>query len=247
MKVVKCVHGTIMNVDRNSYLGGSIYWLGFHHLQEILYLDKRLKDNMVFLDIGANQGEFSMFAANKLTKGRVLAFEPVTKTRNLLKENMRLNSFSNLEIFPFGLSDQKGSFPIYTSTASDLYHGQNEGLSSLYQSDTRSEVEEIITLEIFDAFFKPNELSIDFIKIDVEGAELFALKGMNSFLEKYKPEILIEINEETFIAAGYETKDITAFLESLGYRAFKIVRGVLTPIENIAMSSWGNYIFRAEG
>lgn len=246
MKVVSCAGKTKMKVDRNSYMGGSIYWVGFHHLQELLYLDKRLRGNMVFLDIGANQGEFAMFAAKKLTQGKVLAFEPVTTVRNLLKENISLNSFLNVKVFPYGLSDKKGEFPIYTSTAVDLYQGNNEGLSSLYKSDSRNEVEETISLEVFDSCFSVDEQKIDFIKIDVEGAELFALTGMKIFLERYKPEILIEINEETFNAAGYKTKDITDFLESFGYRAFKLSRGNVNPIDNDALSAWGNYIFRAE-
>lgn len=246
MCVVRCAGKAKMKVDRNSYMGGSIYWSGFHHLQELLYLDRRLEENMVFVDIGANQGEFALFAAKKLTHGKVLAFEPVTKNRILLSENIALNKINNLEVYPYGLSDKEGSFPIYTSTESEFFHGQHEGLSTLYKSDVRSEVEETISLEVFDTCFSVEEQKIDFIKIDVEGAELFALTGMKSFLARYTPEILIEINEETFNAAGYQTKDITAFLESFGYQAFKIVRGHVVPTDNAGLSAWGNYIFRVK-
>ncbi len=245
-RVVCCAGKAKMAVDRNSYMGGSIYWSGFHHLQELLYLDKQLKKNMVFVDVGANQGEFALFAAMKLTEGKVLAFEPVTKNRELLKENIKLNALKNLGVFNYGLSDKKGSFPIYTSTDASTFHGIHEGLSTLFKSGGRNEVEENISLEVFDDCFNAEEQVISFIKIDVEGAELFALKGMHSFLEKYHPEILIEINEETFNAAGYNTADVLHYLESFGYKPFKIYRGRLKSIDRTALSAWGNYIFRVD-
>jgi FkbM family methyltransferase len=245
MKVVRLAGGPKMNVDRNSYMGGSIYWTGFHHLQELLYLDKRLKPNMVFVDVGANQGEFALFAAHKARKGKVLAFEPVTKNRNLLLENIRLNAFSNLEVFPFGLSDQKGSLPVYTSLATEVFHGHHEGLSTLYPSEIRNVQEELISLEVFDNCFQGTPPHVDFVKIDVEGAELFVLRGMKAMLERDKPELLIEINEETFNSAGYATDDVVQLLSGYGYVPYKLKRGNVVRIGFSEMSAWGNYIFRA--
>ena len=105
-------------------------------------------------------------------------------------------------------------------------------------------MEEHISLEVFDDCFTADQQRVDFIKIDVEGAELYALKGMHSFLEKYHPEILIEINEETFNAAGYTTTDVLDYLGSFGYKPYKIFRGRLKSIDETALSAWGNYIFR---
>jgi FkbM family methyltransferase len=246
MSIVRLAGKIKMNVDRNSYMGGSIYWTGFHHLQELLYLDKRLKPGMVFVDVGANQGEFALFAAHKVHRGKVLAFEPVTKNRNLLSENIRLNSFSNVEVFSFGLSDQKGSFPVYTSLATEAFHGHHEGLSTLYPSDIRNVREETISLDVFDQYFAGTKQQVDFVKIDVEGAELFVLKGMKSMIEACKPELLIEINEETFNSAGYTTNDVVRFLSVSGYVPYRLKRGNVAKISYAEMSAWGNYIFRAE-
>jgi len=233
-----------MVVDRNTYMGGSIYWSGVHHLQELLYLDKRLSGDMVFVDVGANQGEFSLFAARHLPHGKVLAFEPVSTNRKALEENIKLNRFQHLTLYPFGLSDQQGSFDIYTSLDKNVFHGQHEGLSTLYPSDHRNTLEETIALNVFDDYFGGHEQPIDFVKIDVEGAEWAVLKGMQNHLRKYRPELMIEINEETFSSAGYSTKDIVGFLQSLGYEPYAIWRGRLrkTSFENL--SQWGNYIFR---
>jgi FkbM family methyltransferase len=226
-------------------MGGSIYWTGFHHVNEILYLNRILTSEMTFVDIGANQGEFSLFAASKLTHGKVISFEPVSYQLGLLKDNVNLNNFTNITIHPIGLSDQKSSLPIYTSSESSLHSGVHEGLSTLYATESRNEFQEEIRLEIFDEIYEDTLTRLDFIKIDIEGAELFALKGMHKHIEKFKPQILIELSEETFEAAGYTVKDMLDFLGSFGYKAYRINRGKLIECPTIH-TEWGNYIFKVQ-
>lgn len=245
LTIVKFTGNLKMKVDIHSYMGGSIYWAGLHHLNEILYLKRRLTPDMTFIDVGANQGEFSVYAASRLTKGRVLAFEPVSKIRNLLRENQRINNLQNLEIFDFGLSDHEGSLPIYTTADTIHHHGYNEGLSTLYKTDERNVFEEQVSLKVFDDMFYDKLQRIDFAKIDVEGAELYVLKGMRKSLIKFKPELLIEINEGAFNAAGYSTSDLISFLKDLNYNCYGLKRGKLTSMEHNDFDRWGNYIFRA--
>ena len=72
---------------------------------------------------------------------------------------------------------------------------------------------------------------LDAIKIDIEGAELFALKGALNSIKNHKPRyILIELNQETSRAAGYEVRDVIQFLENLGYRWHELSKhGQLLP------------------
>lgn len=233
-----------MKVDIYSYMGGSIYWTGFHHLNELLFLRTYLTNNMVFADIGANQGEFSLYAASRLKEGTVLAFEPVASTRNLLIENNRLNNFSNIKIFDFGLSDIEAEIPIYTSLDHTAHAGRHEGLSSLYKSNDRSHIEQMVTVKNFDDIFYDKLAKLDFVKIDIEGAELFALRGMKNSLLKFKPLILIEINEETFNAAQYATKDLLEFLKEFNYEFYKIRRGKAYRINENEIELYGNYLLK---
>lgn len=244
VQIDNCMGKIKMIVDKNSYMGGSFYWSGFHHVSEIIFLDRFLQSDMNFIDIGANQGEFSLFAASKLINGHVYSFEPVTKQFTSLSQNINLNKFNNISTFNYGLSNEIGKLAIYTSKDLTIHHGVHEGLSTLYQTADRTELEEYVELKIFDEQFE-NIDRIDFVKIDIEGAELFALVGMRKSLQKFKPTILIELNEETFSAAGYSIKEITNFLLEFGYEPFVIYRGEL--LKNSGdFSKWGNYIFKTK-
>lgn len=236
--------GTLkMRVDKNSYMGGSIYWTGYHHINEFLFLRKTLKNDMVFVDAGANQGEFTLFAASKLSSGKVIAFEPVSSNYTSLTTNIRLNGLSNIEACHFGLLDKESKLPIYTSLDEELHAGRHEGLSTLFASDSRSTLEEEIDLKVFDDLFFDQLERFDFLKIDVEGAELFALKGMRKSLEKFHPVVLIEMNNETFTDAGYSMEEMVRFFVDLGYKPYKLHRGNLVPQSLDHFADWGNSVF----
>jgi FkbM family methyltransferase len=233
-----------MRVDKNSYMGGSIYWTGFHHLQELLFLMNYLKPEMVMVDIGANQGEFAIFASSILTNGKVLAFEPVKKQRALLCYNIDLNKMHNISLFAYGLSNLKQKLPIYTSDNVSLHKGVHEGLSTIYPSSSRNVLEEEVELEVFDDIFFNQINRLDFIKIDIEGGELYALEGMQKSIEKFKPTILIELNEETFSSAGYSIIDVQKFFDKYNYLMYKWSRFNLIEVDLKNTAPWGNYIFK---
>lgn len=234
-----------MTVNKNSTMGGAIYWFGFHHTSELLYLSKTLKSDMTFVDVGANQGEFSLYAASLLKKGRVLSFEPTEWQLKLLKENKQLNNFDNIEIYEYGLLDKNKELEVFTSNDTRTHHGQHEGLSTVYKSDTRNVSEGIIQLKIFDEQHFETLNRFDVLKIDIEGAELPALRGMEKSIAKFKPVVIIEMGEETFKQAGYSIKDVDAFFTQFGYSPYKFYRGRLTPIESYSYEGSDNLAFIA--
>jgi FkbM family methyltransferase len=211
-------------LDPSSYIGSLIYWRGYHSVNEISLMKKILKQNMTFVDIGANQGEYTIFAAKRLIQGQVISFEPLSTSYNHLKENIKLNQFNNVMTYNFALSDTKGYAKIYTSDDLEIHSSFNEGLSSLYQSNYRNALLEKVEVEVFDRVWKNhNNLSLDIIKIDVEGSELPVLKGAINTIKKYKPLIILEINEETFQEAGYAKDELIIFLENLNYK-FSLIK-----------------------
>ena len=229
-----------MYLDHNSYMGGSLYWTGYHHINESLYLKKIIKTDMTFVDIGANQGEFSLLACSLIKNGKIISFEPVDELNSLLSKNIKENNFKNIEINHYGLSDKVGTLPIYNSKKTK---NNNEGLSSLYSSENRSEFLQNVALKVFDELYYNKLDRLDFVKIDIEGAELYALKGMQKSIDKFKPIILIEICEEMFNVAGYSLDDIIFFFKQHNYEAFKLFRGNLIKY-NGDFKGLGNFIFK---
>ena len=69
---------------------------------------------------------------------------------------------------------------------------------------------------------------IDFIKIDIEGSELFALRGAVHTIEKFHPWVMVEINDSTYGMAGYSSAEIFEFFDQLGYTPYKLDRSKQT-------------------
>ena len=211
-----------MKLDRLSYLGGSIYWLGKHHWREINYLKKNLKPDMVMIDVGANQGEFSLLAAKYLIKGRVIAFEPQNDMYQLLTGNVNLNKFKNITVFNFGLSDHEGTMKLYTVPEEVDKIGGNEGLFTAFPNDSRKQFVQQFELKKLAQVVQDEDIDkLDIIKIDVEGGELYVLKGAFNTLKKYKPKLIIEISEETFTSAGYGIEELLEYLKQFDYEPYE--------------------------
>lgn len=226
-----------MQVDTSRAMGAAIFWTGYHEFREFQFLHRYLKRDMVFVDVGANQGEYTLFVAKRLPQGRVLAFEPLPLIRRVLEENVRLNHFSNVEIFDYGLSDRDEDLTIHE------VESDHEGLATFYLGERKSKASFEVPLKTLDAVFPATGLSrLDFIKLDIEGGELKALNGSYQTIKAYKPVIMIEINDETYRAAGYNTADVKNFFDSLHYRAYRIEkRGRLKICDNLP--AFGNIIF----
>jgi FkbM family methyltransferase len=207
-----------LKIDRSRTMGASIYWTGFHEFRELLFLHDFLKKDMVLLDVGANVGEYTLFAAKRLINGKVISFEPMPALRGLLDENIRLNNFQNVKLQSYGLADIEGNFPIYTTE--DI---ANEGLSTFFPSDNLKQRSIHVEVKTLDRECESLQLDrLDFIKMDIEGSELKALQGAHNTIQHFRPLIMIEISDVTYLAAGYSTKDVSTFFSSLNYLPFQI-------------------------
>lgn len=207
-----------LKVNRATYIGSKIYWHGKHSRKICLLLDRKLASDWVFLDVGANQGEVSVFAAKRLARGNVLSFEPIDSLFAQLQENLRLNGFENVRCFNFGLSDHEAEVEAFGSSDSDFHGGMNEGLGSVFQAGDRTLSMGKIKLRRLDDVFPATGMErLDLIKVDVEGSEWFVLKGAEAVLSRYRPKLILEINEACFHAAGYTISVLRNHLKDLGY------------------------------
>ena len=218
-----------IQVDLSKTMGASIYWTGFHEFKEMRFLHSFLKKEMTFIDVGANQGEFSLFAAGRLSGGRVLAFEPMSLFFDRLTLNVKLNNMTNIKCFQLGLSDRAGETEIYFNDDNQLNH---EGLASLFTLNKDDQRREIIQVRMLDDIVQTEKIGkIDLIKIDVEGSEWAALRGSEKVLKQYKPALMVELNDATAALAGYKVEDMINWLKTFGYTPHRIVRKGLEPLQ----------------
>ena len=141
----------------------------------------------IIIDVGANKGYFSLFAATRASNGKVYAFEPVTELFNRALENSRLNRLSNLTIINKALWSESGEKPFYLST--------NSGGHSMRPKPSSYEEVVVHTIRL-DEFCKANQINrIDLLKLDCEGAEYDILMTLDKdFLDHIK-KISMEIHD----------------------------------------------------
>jgi len=207
-----------MKLDLDEWIQQHIFFLGYFDHYGILFLKKTLKDGDVFIDAGANVGSYTLSAAKLVGKtGKVFAFEPVRNIFNRLNENIELNDRENIKAEQKALIDKNTELELYLTNKSNL------GMSSIYHHDTENgQVEKVEAIRLDDYIDNHNINQINLVKIDIEGSEMFALRGMQKTLEKFKPKILIELKEETHAQSNFSINDITGFLKMLGYEQWNI-------------------------
>ena len=148
-----------------------------------------------FLDIGANSGYFSFYLANKFKNLKVKAYEPNPEAFEKFKKTLIKNSFKNIEIFNYGLSDIEKKVKMITW----YKHGHAKTNSVILEDN-----HDINNSKIFDTNLKVGDQLFNYknekicIKIDVEGHELSVLKGLAKNLNENKCIILVESGDVKF-------------------------------------------------
>ncbi len=209
-----------------EHMGSQIFFRGSYSTDCLEVLRQRLKPDSVFLDIGANHGEFSIAAALMAPLGRVIAFEPMPRNVERLQANIALNELASVRVMPVGLGDQEGTFPIHDQSVPYEDGTINEGLASLYAAGNRARLGLSIEVRLLDKLWPLLQLErVDVIKLDIEGAEWPALRGAQDILARYRPTLMVEIGRATCRAAGYNAEAFAQWLETQGYNLLRIGDG----------------------
>ena len=186
-------------------------------------LENLFDESYTLFDIGANIGWYSLNMATSNRDAKIYAFEPIPKTYEQLTKNLALNTCPNITKYNFGFSDTQGEFPFY-------YYSEGSGNASSANLTGRDDVEvfqcKVITL---DEFTSQNKVTVDFIKCDVEGAELLVFKGGLNTIKRDKPIIFSEILRKWSAMFNYHPNEIFDLFKSEGYLAFTVNTNVLLP------------------
>lgn len=229
-----------------EHMGSLIYWRGAYSGPQLRVLATLLQPGGVFIDLGANQGEFTVVAAHLVGKdGRVFAFEPSPMMQERLFKNIELNGFQQVSIEPVAVADKPGRMTLYSPIEAFQDGTMNDGLPTLYaQAGAGSSSVTEVTVTTLDDWQVEQKLSrLDVIKMDIEGAELPALLGGLGVIQRFRPNLIIELNAATSRAAGYNMLDLVAWLQAQNYDIFKIEEdGGLPPLNLDRLASFQNIL-----
>ncbi len=228
-----CVKG-----DKRIACIDSLNFLSYEE-EELMMQYQLIETDDIIFDIGGNYGWYAIHIAKKFPMNKVFSFEPVPTTYSILKENIELNQVNNIQPLNIGLSDKKGEFIFYCDPELTV----NARLNNV--KDSINALEIVCKVDILDAFVEDNKINkLDFIKCDIEGAELFALRGSKDSLIKFKPKIFVEMLRKWSAKFDYHPNDIIIFLSELGYKCFTINNGLLNEITTITETTIAtNFVF----
>lgn len=163
-----------------------------------------LDDGDVVIDAGGCWGDTALYFANKVgANGMVYTCEFVPGNIGILEKNMDLNQnlSKRIELIRNPLWDKSGDI---------LYYSDNGPGSTVNSQKMPEQDLSVLTVSIDDLVEKKNLNKVNFIKMDIEGAELNALKGAINTIIKFKPKLAISIYHKLS-----DFKTIPAFLSSL--------------------------------
>ena len=158
----------------------------------------KINDNETFVDVGANVGAYSLkIASDYKSKGiKVIAIEAHPANYKALCKNIDINKFTNIHAINKAVSDHKGIVTMYErknlKRIIPEWYTIHETFSG-HQLDKRYSIE--VESDTLDAIL--DNYKVDFIKIDIEGAEVEALKGATNTLDRLR-KIIVEIHENNF-------------------------------------------------
>lgn len=202
-------------ISTQSYIEWKILAEGTYEPATGNLISLSLRPGFVALDIGANIGVHTLRMARAVgEKGTVISCEPLPYLQNKLRRNVQLNRMEDIvHILPVAVSDQPGETRMSGSAESF-----NQGTGRMDASG-----ETLVNVTTGDAIL--NELNItrlDLIKIDIEGYEMKAIRGMENSIRKFRPRLLVEFDAHYWEKCGSSWEEFRGFLHNLGYQIYKI-------------------------
>ena len=225
--LVKIDSNHSFNCYNDSIIENEIFWNGFGKCWEKTSLDlwTRLStQSEIILDIGANNGIYSLVSTAVNSKAKTFSFEPNSLYIPSLKKNISVNNF------------QERMFPI------QLAVGEKTGVCEI---DDYSEIGKKIicdTVSIDDYVEKANLNKVDLIKIDVELYEVYVIKGLLNTIQKYKPSIIIEVLSDSIAS------ELSELLDKFNYLYFNLNEENfgIRKVEKLCKSDYYNFLICTE-
>ena len=211
---------------------------GAYETEELGMQTALIENGQSIFDIGGNFGWYAIHIAKKFPRSDIFSFEPIPSTYKFLNENVSLNQLTNVKTFNYGLSDEEGKFDFYFDPELSV----NASLANVSNKENIQSVE--CSVKKLDNVPGLKDMKIDFIKCDVEGAELQAFKGAENSIRKNLPVIFTEMLRKWTSKFNYSPNNIIEFFRIIGYQCFISEKGRLIGFEKVTEDTIEtNYFF----
>jgi FkbM family methyltransferase len=204
--------------------------MNFNHYEpaETRAMDLLAANALTILDVGANIGLYSIRFAKRFPAARVYAFEPMPPSHAFLQRNVAANAVGDrVSCFNYGLSEKSGTVDFFISPAA----GTNASLLNVAGAQDALRVVGL-TLTM-DQWAVNQKVAPDFIKCDVEGAELLVFRGGRATLAQHRPIVFAELLRKWSKPFGYHPNDMLAFFGELGYQCFAVGEAGVRPLAEV--------------
>ena len=175
---------------------------------------EEIERSQVIFDVGANIGTTSMYFASMNKMAKVFAFEPHPGTFCRAMENLQANNFRNIFFYQLGFGSKPDHVKLYEVNAN------NPGMNRVIPGNNDFPFV-TITIDAIDNFVENRDIKkIDFIKIDVEGFESEVISGAKYTLQKQKPVLFLEVDDNNLRDNNSSAHELIKILLSYGYTSF---------------------------
>lgn len=210
-----------MVLDENDSL--NLAWNRIYDPFETRVMLSLLRPRDVIVDIGANIGYYTLIFS-KITgkEGKVFAFEPGQSNFMILQENVRINNYTDrvVTVNKAVSSEDNREINLYLN---DTNHGMNRIFKSEKYGKKTDSIEKIGTISLDDYFSRNPIQKIDFVKLDIEGSEYGAIKGMQQTLKNNESiKIITEFHPTSIREFGVEPIEFLELLDSFGFDVWSL-------------------------
>lgn len=234
-------HGLLQGMKRRGGLG----WLPSSFTSSVVTPEERfwhdldLRGKTVY-DIGAFHGLLTLFFAVRAKS--VVSFEPNSRNRARLLENLRINKIQNVQVRDRGIGSQRENRQMASVTLTPGGASIDEkAIESFAKSGVETVTEQVSIVTLDEEIPEQNLPRPDFIKIDTEGWELEALRGARNTLATYHPALFLEMHGSTMREKKRKVSEIVNFLWDTGYRdILHVESGASINPENSALAAEGH-------
>ena len=199
---------------------------GQYESQETEVIKGLLKPGDWVIDGGAHEGYISLFMAKVVgEEGKVLSIEPNRENLNYLLKNIKINNLKNIVVVNKAISDKKEKIPFYFNLQQGAWGSTQKFSYFKSQREVMVDADNLDNISLLENAFK----RVDLCKIDIEGNELKAFKGMQRIISEYKPHLIFEVSLTFWAYSNDSVDSLLNFLQERDYKIFMIKAGELQP------------------